>query len=160
MEENTVESVGTDLSAGVDKVTVYELGFHIATTLPEEKLPAEVTAVKDVLEKAGVEFISEEFPKLVSLAYTIVKKTQSGTMKFDDAYFGWVKFAVDSGKLAEIKAGLESNSNIVRFLIIKTVRENTMPVKTFAKKEDGETAEGEGAATEEKTADKKEEKEA
>ena len=130
------------MEVNTDKLTVYEVGFHIATTLPEEKLPAEVTAIKDVLEKAGVEFIAEEYPKQVPLAYTIVKKTQSGTMKFDDAYFGWIKFEVSSEKIAEIKSELDANSNIVRFIIVKTVRENTMPVKVFAPKtEDGEETE-------------------
>ncbi len=126
------------MSVSADKMTVYEIGFHVATTLPEEKLPAEVTAVKDVLSGAGAEFISEEFPKLVSLAYTIVKKTQNGTKKYDNAYFGWVKFEVASEKIADIKISLDKNENLVRYIIVKTVRENTMPVKTFAKKEEGE----------------------
>jgi ribosomal protein S6 len=117
-----------------DKNTIYEVGFHVATTLSEEKLPSEVTKIKDVLEKSGVEFISEEFPKRMQLAYTIEKKTQDGTIKHDSAYFGWVKFAVDNAKIAEIKEELDSNENIVRFIIVKTVRENTMPVKTFAPK--------------------------
>lgn len=117
-----------------DKNTIYEVGFHVATTLPEEKLPSEVTKIKDILEKSGVELVSEEFPKRMQLAYTIVKKTQDGTIKHDSAYFGWIKFAVDSSKIAEIKEELDHNSNIVRFIIVKTVRENTMPVNTFAKK--------------------------
>ena len=114
-----------------DKVTIYELGFHITTALPEEKLGAEVSVIKEVLEKAGAEMISEEFPKRITLAYTIFKKTQNGTIKLDEAYFGWVKFAVDSEKIEEIKKACEANANIARFLIVKTVRENTMPVKVF-----------------------------
>lgn len=117
-----------------DKNTIYEIGFHVATTLPEEKLPSEVTKIKDVLEKSGSTFISEEFPKRMELAYTIEKKTQGGTIKHDSAYFGWIKFEIDSGKIAEIKDELDANDNIARFIIVKTVRENTMPVKTFAPK--------------------------
>lgn len=120
----------------MDKNTIYEVGFHIATTLPEEKLAGEVTKIKDVLENAGVAMVSEEFPKRMQLAYTIEKKNQGGTIKHDSAYFGWIKFEVDSSKIAEIKEELDQNDNIVRFIIVKTVRENTMPVKNFAKKSD------------------------
>ena len=127
---------------GNDKNTIYEIGFHVATTLPEEKLPAEVTKIKSVLENAGVAIISEEYPKLMQLAYTIEKKTQNGTIKFNDAYFGWIKFETDSSKIAEIKDELDRNENIVRFIVVKTVRENTMPVKpASSKKSDDETSE-------------------
>ena len=117
-----------------DTTTIYELGYHITTTLPEEKLPAEVSAIKAVLENAKVEVIAEEYPKHTALAYTIVKKNQSGTIKSNDAYFGWVKFAVASSEIEAIKTAFDANDNIIRFIIVKTVRENTMPVKPVAPK--------------------------
>ena len=125
-----------------DTETIYEVGFHIAATLPEEKLPAEVAAIKEVLDKHSVEYIAEEFPKHMPLAYTIEKKTVGGTMKHTDAYFGWIKFATGKENISLIKSELDANDNIVRHMIIVTVRENTMPVKTFNPKkqdEDGNT---------------------
>ncbi len=134
-----------------DQLTVYELGYHIATVLPEEKLGAEVTVIKDLLNSKEAEFIGEEFPKKIQLAYTISKKTQAGRIKGNDAYFGWIKFALEAEKIAEIKAKLEKNDNVLRFIIVKTVRENTMPVKTF----NSEKKEGEVESKEEITEDDK-----
>jgi len=128
---------------GNAELTVYELGYHVAPTLPEEKLPLEVGLVKEALEGVGVEVIGEEYPKHISLAYTIFKKTQNGNIKCNDAYFGWVKFSTEASNIALIKAKIEKNENIIRFLIIKTVRENTMPVKTFNSEKGAEGEEGE-----------------
>ena len=133
----------------MDKKTIYEVGFHIATTLPEEKLAGEVTKIKDVLVKAGADTISEEFPKRMQLAYTIEKKTHGGTIKHDSVYFGWIKFEIESDKIAEIKEDLDHNENIVRFIIVKTVRENTMPVKNFSVKNSEESGEEKQEMTEE-----------
>ena len=46
--------------------------------------------------------------------------------KFDKAYFGWVKFEMDNKDIAAVKKSLDANENVLRFLLIKTVRENTL----------------------------------
>jgi ribosomal protein S6 len=105
---------------------IYELGFHVVSSIPEEKLPAEVTIIKDLLESNGAVIISEEFPKLRALSYTMTKVVGPKHLKFDTAYFGWVKFEMNPDAVSKIKNSLERNDNIIRFLIVKTVRENTM----------------------------------
>jgi hypothetical protein len=42
-----------------------------------------------------------------------------------------MKFYLASDKVAELKKKLEQDSNIIRFLIIKTVKENTISAKRF-----------------------------
>lgn len=71
---------------------IYEIGFHIVSSIPEEKLPAEMTIIKDLLESVKATVISEEFPKLRALTYTMTKVVGPKHLKFDTAYFGWVKF--------------------------------------------------------------------
>ena len=107
-------------------VRIYEIGYHILPTVSEEELPGEVGNVKELVESNGGLFISEDFPKLRQLAYSISKNIDGRKQDFDKAYFGWVKFEIDPEKIATIKKGLEGNKNILRFLIIETVRENTM----------------------------------
>lgn len=107
---------------------IYELGYHVVSSIPEEKLPAEVTAVKDLLEASGAVFISEEFPKLKTLSYAMTKVVGARHLKFDTAYFGWLKFEITPGAVDAIRKALEKNDNIIRFILIKTVRESTIAV--------------------------------
>jgi ribosomal protein S6 len=52
---------------------VYEVGFHLIPTVAEEDLGALVTGVRDSIETAGGRMISDEYPKLMELAYPMVK---------------------------------------------------------------------------------------
>ena len=107
---------------------IYEVGFHIVPSIPEEKLSSELTAIKDVLEKSGAVFISEEFPKLKPLSYQMTKVLGPKHLKFDTAYFGSVKFEMAPENIDTVKKTLELSETVLRFLIIKTVRESTMSV--------------------------------
>jgi len=50
------------------------------------------------------------------------------------AYFGWIKFELEPDSVLQLKENLEQNDSLLRFLIIKTVRENTLvPKKPLAK---------------------------
>jgi len=107
---------------------VYELGYNIVSSIPEEKLAAEVAAIKDVLEKNGAVVISEDFPKLKHLTYTMTKVIGPKHSKYDTAYFGWVKFEILPESIETVKKTFEKSETILRFLIIKTVRESTLAV--------------------------------
>lgn len=131
---------------------VYEIGYLMVPTVPEEHLAAEVGNIKSMLESQGAAFISEEFPKLRGLAYSISKKIDGVRRTFETAYFGWVKFDLPTEKMAAIKEALERNNSVIRFLLVKTVRENTLVgVKALERKaKEGE----EGTAEEKKEAPK------
>lgn len=107
---------------------IYELGYHVASSIPAEKLPAEVTTIKDLLEANGAVFISEEFPKLKQLSYAMTKVVGARHLKFDTAYFGWIKFEITPSAVDAIKKALERNDNVIRFILVKTVRESTVAV--------------------------------
>lgn len=113
-------------TAKTDKATVYEVGFHIVPTVSPENLPKEVDAIKAILEKEKATIISEEFPKLRTLAYEMVKAVGQTRNKFDSAYFGWIKFEGSTNLVAELNKALTASEKILRFLIVKTVRENTL----------------------------------
>ncbi len=107
-------------------VHVYELGFHLVPLIAEEQLAAEVTALKATIEGHKAAFIAEEFPALRSLAYSITKKLDAKNKKFTSAYFGWIKFEAPAEELPKLKTSLDANKNILRYLLIHTVRENTL----------------------------------
>ncbi len=109
-----------------DRLAVYEIGYLIGSSIPEEKVSEEVEKIKKILNDAHAVIISEEFPRPEDLAYTIRKKTVAGSYeKYDKAYFGWVKFEVGTDLIENIKKSIEVIPSIIRTLNITTVRENT-----------------------------------
>lgn len=132
------DSLSSLMETTEKKMKIYEVGYLVLPSVPEEHIPAEVSKIKASIEKGGGVFITEDFPKLRPLAYTMRKNSGGRNLKHDSAYFGWVKFEASSGEIAEIKAEITKNENILRFMIVETVRENTMfvPRMTFRKTEE------------------------
>jgi len=140
-----------------DRMSIYEIGYLIVSSIPEEKIPGEAEAIKKIVTGAGSTVITEEAPYYQPLAYTMRKKMVSGVYeKYDAAYFGWIKFEVGSDKIEAIKNAIETHPSVLRMLLVTTVRENTFlnrkaAIDTLAKKsEDGvEIKETSGATAEE-----------
>lgn len=105
---------------------VYELGYHIVSTVAEENLPKEVEALKAIVLKDGGSLVSEGEPKLINLAYSMTKSVADIKKKFNTAYFGWLKFETKSELMPSIKKAVDAYPNVLRYLLIKTVRENTL----------------------------------
>ena len=106
-------------------------------TIAEENVGAEVTAFKDGLSEQGVTFISDEYPKMLELAYEMSRSIANKKQKFSYGYFGWVKFECTTDQARVIKDGLDKNEKLIRYLMIKTVRESTMSSKRPYGKQDG-----------------------
>lgn len=113
---------------------VYEIGFHIVPSVSQEDVPREFGNVKAVIEKHGGIFISEEMPKLRSLAYPMFKIVGTKKEKCNEAYFGWVKFDATSDAIDKIKLEVEKLDTILRVLTIETVRESTFVQPRLASK--------------------------
>lgn len=108
-----------------DRSQVYEIGYLLVSSIPEEKVAHEVNSLKEILSKKGAEFISEEAPELRTLAYTMVKKIGPSNHRFDKGYFGWFKFELSAKEIEGIKKTFEANVNMLRMLVISTIKENT-----------------------------------
>ena len=119
------------------RMNVYEVGYIMVPTVAEENVGQEVTSFKDILTENGAVFISDEYPKLIELAYEMSRSINNKKQKFSYGYFGWVKFECSTTQAKIIKDILNINEKLVRFLIVKTVRENTMSVKRAYGKQDG-----------------------
>ncbi len=119
------------------RLSVYEVGYLMLPTIAEENLGGEVTLFKDMFIEHGAVFISDEYPKLIELAYEMTRSINNKKQKFSYGYFGWVKFECTTEAAKIIKDILDKNEKLVRYLMIKTVRENTMSVKRSYSKQDG-----------------------
>lgn len=105
---------------------IYEVGYHLLPTISEDELPKEVAKIQCFLTDNKASIISEEFPTLISLAYDISKKIETKYTNYQKAYFGWIKFEVSKSAIGDIDLKIKNNPSVLRHLVIKTVRENTM----------------------------------
>ena len=104
---------------------VYEIGYLLIPSIPQEKVSAETDTLKEILSKKEVEIIGQETPELRPLSYAMVKKIGTSNHKFDEGYFGWFKFEASVSDIESIKKAFEENPHMLRTLVITTVKENT-----------------------------------
>lgn len=108
-----------------NKTPVYEVGFHIVPTVGDEGVSAVVEKIRKLIGDAEV--VAEGAPQKMSLAYTIEIAAGGKRQKYSEAYFGWIKFATDDrAALPALEAALRDMKEVMRSLIIQTVREDIM----------------------------------
>ena len=112
------------LTQANDQTAVYELGFLLAPQIPEDEIGAVVERLRTLLGDA--ELIAEQFPAKINLAYQIEISHTGKREKFNSAYFGWVKYATRRDAIPAIEQGVRAMKEVLRYLLVETVRENTM----------------------------------
>lgn len=116
---------------------VYELGYLFVPTITPEDLPVVYGNLKELVASFNGVTIMDEMPRMMGLAYLMQKVVSNVRNKFNTAYFGWIKFTMDSNQVLELKKKLDLDQHIIRFLILKTVKENTIAAKRFVRGEAG-----------------------
>jgi ribosomal protein S6 len=106
-------------------VRVYETGYHILPTVPEDDVEQVVSAIRSSIESGGGSFISEGAAQSVKLAYSMYVNRGGTHDEYDRAYFGWIKFEAEGKVAVALNQVLDANENILRYIIFKTVREDT-----------------------------------
>lgn len=145
------EAAGLSQANGNTEQTVYEVGFHIVPTVAEGELSGAVERVRDIVRKEHAEIVSEHAPEKITFAYRIERSIAGKREKYTEGYFGWMKFAVESGSVPAISAALRNTHAILRFIIVETTREDApAPRRTvFASRSlEGKTIEKPTAAPE------------
>jgi ribosomal protein S6 len=110
-------------SAG--RVKFYEVGYVLLSSIAKEKVAQEAAVITDALAKAGAKMVAHGDPELTPLAYVMTKKIHGANHRCDEGYFGWVKFELTAGAIAEVKKALDADESILRYLLMTTVKENT-----------------------------------
>ncbi len=127
MTDELNEEVTTgEMETKGDSKVVYEASYLLLPTLSIEQIPAKVASIKQALTSFGAELISDEDPVLIDLTYSMTKVVQTVRHKADQGYFGWVKFEIGKDGIDAVKKFFDNNTEVLRHLIVKTVRENTL----------------------------------
>jgi ribosomal protein S6 len=108
---------------------IYEVSYLVLPTVGEDALAPEVSKLKETLAGVEAKVIGDEYPSLINLQYEMTKRIDTKNVRFDQAYFGWVKFEAESDSVAKIKKAFDLNKMLLRYLIVTTVRENTLSAK-------------------------------
>ncbi len=128
-----LETKGTEEATERVEGKVYELGYLLVPTIKEEDMPISYGNIKDLVLSFGGIVIADEMPKMTPLAYSMTKVVSNVRSKFSTAYFGWVKFTMSGIEVLELKKKLDLDPTLIRFLLIKTVKENTIAAKRFVR---------------------------
>ena len=123
-----------------DNLQIYEVGFMLEPNLSESSVQEIFSGIKNAIAERKGTVISEEFPKRRELAYEMVKSVLGSNRRYVGGFFGWVKFELETSLLNDLKVIFEQKVEIIRFLLIKTVRENTLIYQRvpFVPRVDGE----------------------
>ncbi len=109
-----------------DMSTIYEVSYLLLPSLAIEQVPGKASSLKEMLTGLGGTVISDENPVLIDLAYPMVKVVGTERHKANTGYFGWIKFEMATEDVEKVKKALDADNTTLRYLIVKTVRENTL----------------------------------
>lgn len=124
MTEETVKAPEAKIETP-EGVSIYEIAYHALSTLAEDEVEKVTASIRDLVEKAKGSFVAEGAAQLVTLAYPIAINSGGKNTVYDRAYFGWIKCEMPTEEIEALQKALESHKQILRFMVIKTVREDT-----------------------------------
>jgi ribosomal protein S6 len=124
MAETSQASASSQANGPKETRPIYEIGFHVVPTVEESAVMSVVDELKGEISKGDAEMIGEGAPSKIRLAYTIERKGVGKYDKFDDAYFGFIKFATERENIPGLETYLRANRNILRYLLVETTRED------------------------------------
>jgi ribosomal protein S6 len=108
---------------------VYEISFIFDNKLDESAALEKANALKQSIATLGGSFISEEAPYMRELAYEMIRVVNNQNIRFNEGYFGWIKFELDADKVKEFEKAIKLDEEVVRYLVVATVRDNTVYTK-------------------------------
>lgn len=113
-----------------NEVKVYEIGYLVLPSIPEDKLSGVVGKIRTAVEEAGGKTLDGEEPFKQELAYSMTKVVGASRYVASEAYVGWMKFELEGSKAPEVKASFDKIDELLRYLFIKAPRESAF---TFEK---------------------------
>lgn len=115
----------------MDEAKIYEISYILDGRLDENKALEKAENFKKDIASLEGSFISEEAPYMRELSYEMTRVVNNVNVRFTEGYFGWVKFEMIPTKVEELNKKLKLDEEVVRFLILKTVKGNDIFTKNM-----------------------------
>lgn len=108
---------------------VYELGYLLIPTTPEGEVATQTETITKAITAAEGTVVGEGAPDFIDLAYQMEQSLGSKKFKWNQGYFGWIKFEMEAAQAEALKKALDANTTIIRYILLKTSVENTVVFK-------------------------------
>lgn len=116
-----------------DSLNYYEIAFVISPSLEEANASTVSKEIQAMVTKYGGRVVDGEEPRLRRLSFPMYKVINGQKIAATTGYFAWTKFEIssESGSEAAQSIGkeLKSINELLRFLVVKTVKEKTYTPK-------------------------------
>ena len=100
---------------------LYEIGYLLRENLKEEDVLSFLEKLRNAIVDKGGLITSEGENKKQTLAYSIKNEKT--------ALFNWIKFSTKPESIKEIKEYLNKQTSLLRFIIIKTAKEEPLVIR-------------------------------
>ncbi len=119
----------------LDERDQYEFAFHLLPTVADGEVAGVVEDLKKLITHHGGEVFDEEAPQRFSLAYEIRAHIEGRHSRFENSWFGWIRFHMMREELVKMEEELAHRSDILRHLMTRLTREEAAhPFRVFEKK--------------------------
>lgn len=119
-------TVGSSNEAFASEPRVYELGYLAMPSLSEGDLGNKRDALVALITNYQGIVVDEGQPVLIDLAYEMDRVIKNKRQNFTQAYFGWIKFDLAPESIEALTDEVDSDDELIRSIVVKTVRENTL----------------------------------
>ena len=129
------KKVTEDLTTSDIEPRIYEVSYWLVPTISESELSGHHVRLQKRITDAKGSIISEEAPYMRETAYELVKVINNINKRFNEGYFGWMKFETLPTEAVTVQDAFEADNTVIRSLMVKTVRDNTTYTKRPERRE-------------------------
>ena len=105
---------------------IYETGYLLVPAIAKEEIQDKAESIRNIIKSAGGEIVAEGDPVLRDLEYEMSVIVSNKKEVYNSGYFGWVKFKGNPASIGSIQAELKKDTEIIRFIVVKTVLKDTL----------------------------------
>lgn len=124
MAETSQASASSQANSPKETRPIYEIGFHVVPDVDEAGAAKVAQTIRAAIEKGDAEIISEAAPSRMRLSYTIERATAGKREKYNESYFGFIKFGTERENIPALEQLLRTNREVLRYLLVETTRED------------------------------------
>lgn len=113
---------------------VYEVSYILVANLTDTEAAEKAESIKKSIAAQGGSFVSEEEPYMRELAYEMTRVIKNVNTRFNEGYFGWIKFEMNPNEINDFDKKLSLDEDIVRFITVKADKDVNIYTKKIATK--------------------------